>query len=466
MAYYPHATEFGARYSLVAPDGATAVFNDPFDTNYVGVLTDVTGLDSADVRESATDLTESDGGAHGSFFLGRRPIVLSGIVINHTSVAERTLRLDRARRASLALRGNSTLSWKPSSRRENLIINPSPRVNGTGWSSSAFNGVSITTGAARVAGDGAYGTGGAIEVVANVTAFTGSSSVQVYNGTSPRNTPVTPGQRLGVAGSFKKVSGPTGVLHLQVGYHTSAGAFITQGTVAQVTDPTTGQWYNLSGLAPSTVPSNAATAYAVLTFVPTANGSLTYRADAAMIDPNGGINYFDGESAGYHWQGDANVTPSGDFVEMYTPVRRQQPFRETEGWNKKFQIPLVSEYAQLFGAYQKTVATGVAAENRGNTNAYPIIRITGGSTANTVSDGTRVFRTTGLTLAGGEIVEFDMLNHTGVFTAGARVGQSANRYIDFATTAWPYLTGGPGATTTFTLSGGGTCAILYRDTWS
>ena len=125
MAYYPHAIETGARYQLVGPDGTTAVFNDPLDVNYVGMLSEVTGLDQADIRESAQELVEADGGTHGNFYFGRRPITMSGIVFNHTSVVQRNTRLDLARRASNALRGDATLTWRPSNRNENLILNPS-----------------------------------------------------------------------------------------------------------------------------------------------------------------------------------------------------------------------------------------------------------------------------------------------------------------------------------------------------
>ncbi len=269
MAYYPISTTYGASYAIVGPDGVRASFNDPLDPDYVGVLTEVTGLDGADIRESAFDLTESDGGVHGSFYLGRRPITMSGSVFGHATIREREIRLDRARRATLALRGDSTLTWKPM------------------------------------------------------------------------------------------------------------------------------------------------------------------------------------------------VVAAGD-LELFVPVRRQQPFRESGNWVKTFQIALVSQYAQIFGSALKTAAPGVATENQGNYPAYPLVNITGSSTDPTVSDGTRVFRTTGLTLAGGEVVQFDMLNHTGVFTAGARSGLSANRYIDWATTAWPYVLG----TVTFSLGGGGTATIPYRDTWA
>src|SRR4051812_15412170 len=113
MAYYPIAIEAGAIYSLT--NGSwTAVFNDPSDTNYVGMLTEVTGLDSAEVRENSTDLVESDGAVHGNFYMGRRPIVLNGKVFGHATIAARAARLDKARNASLALRSDATLSWNPS----------------------------------------------------------------------------------------------------------------------------------------------------------------------------------------------------------------------------------------------------------------------------------------------------------------------------------------------------------------
>lgn len=273
MAYQPIATEIGAIYKLTAPSGAVAVFNDPADPNYVGMLTEITGLDSAEVRENATDLVEADGGAHGPFYFGRRPITFTVRVFGHATNAEREARVDRARRAALAMQADAILSWKPSD-----------------WASRAY-------------------------------------------------------------------------------------------------------------------------------------------------------------------------------IELFTPVRRQQPFRESGAWVKDLQIALVSEFAYIFSTQSKTVATGVATENRGNVPAYPLVRFTGASANPTITDGTRTFRTTGLNLAAGEQVEFDMLNHTGKFIAGARNGQSANRYIDFTTTQWPYVSGN-GTSQTFAMTGGGTASIVYRDTWA
>lgn len=279
MAYVPIATEVGAVYTLTSPSGDVAVFNDPTSPNYVGMLTEVTGLDSADVREAADDLVEADGGTHGYFYFGRRPITLSGRVFGHTTIAARNVRLDRARRASLGLRGDCTLAW----------------------------------------------------------------------------------------------------------------------------------------------------------------------------------------------------TPSGGLP-VFTTCRRQQPFRESGAWVKEFQIPLVSEYAVIFGNTLKTSAstaagTNVVLENQGNYGAYPLIEITGAAattvdptvTVTPPSGPAQVFRTTGLTLASGEVVQFDMLNHTGTFISGARNGQSANRYIDFTTTAFPGLVTG---NNTFLLGPSGSMVVKYRDTWA
>ena len=111
MTYFPFGPALNDVYTLVAPDGSTAVFNDTTSGNYVGVLTDLTGLDSAEVRESAEDLTEADGGSHGNFFYGRRPIVLTGKVYGHATIAARNVKLDKLMRASNAMRGDATLTW-------------------------------------------------------------------------------------------------------------------------------------------------------------------------------------------------------------------------------------------------------------------------------------------------------------------------------------------------------------------
>lgn len=281
MAYIPYAPEYGITYELTNSAGVRAVFNNSADADYVGFIggdDGITGLDSADVRESAMELVEADGGAHGNFYLGRRPIVINATVYGHATMAARSTKIDKAMRASMALRSDSTLKWT-----------------------------------------------------------------------------------------------------------TSLGAA------------------------------------------------------------------------------------------MYVPVRRQQPFRATGGWNKKIQIPLVSQWAVIFGQTLKTTAamsmggSAVTGENQGNFKSYPVLTITGPTTNPTLTNQTtsEAFTTTGLTMVTGETVQFDLSNHTGVFTAGARNGQSANRYINFATTKWPSFSGN-GVTDSFALSGTGsaTATLAFRDVWA
>jgi len=105
--------QYDIPYELVGPDGTRVVFNDKTDPDYVGVLTSVSGLDSPDVRESADDLVQFDGGVHGDFFYGRRPVVLEGIIFDHGTTTERNDRLDKIRQATNALRADLTMTFTP-----------------------------------------------------------------------------------------------------------------------------------------------------------------------------------------------------------------------------------------------------------------------------------------------------------------------------------------------------------------
>lgn len=278
MAYVPFAQEIGAIYTLTAPSGAVAVFNDSTSSNYAGMLSEITGLDSPEVRESATDRVESDGGDHGKFYFGRRPLTMTVKVFGHATALARAQKIDRLHRAALALRGDSLLTWAPT-------------------------------------------------------------------------------------------------------YSTGTG--------------------------------------------------------------------------------------------MQIPVRLNQPIRDTGPWAKEIQLALVSAQAVIESQTLHTsasIASGGSGvlENIGSYEAFPLINITGASTNPQVSDGHGGTLKTGptgftLTLAIGETVQIDTLNHTAVFTAGARVGQSANRYIDFAQTlVWPFLASG---NNTFSLTGGGTMTVTWRDAW-
>lgn len=117
----PTGIQTSAKYTLTGPDGTRCVFNDQTDRDYVGALTDVTGLDSPDVRESADDLVQMDGGVHGDFFYGRRPMTMSGLILNPLSVDDRNRKMTKLQRASNAMRGDATLTWPTADGHEQFV---------------------------------------------------------------------------------------------------------------------------------------------------------------------------------------------------------------------------------------------------------------------------------------------------------------------------------------------------------
>lgn len=105
--------EWGAIYRLTGPDGTSVVWNNSASSDFIGALSpESSGLDSPEVREDAQDATENDGGVHGNFFYGRRPIVLQGTIIA-SSVADRNAKVAKLKQASNAMRKNAILQWKP-----------------------------------------------------------------------------------------------------------------------------------------------------------------------------------------------------------------------------------------------------------------------------------------------------------------------------------------------------------------
>lgn len=445
MAYYPFAVEAGAIYTLTNPNGAVAVFNDPLDPSYVGMLSEVTGLDSPDVRESADELVEADGGTHGNFYFGRRPIVMNGKVFGHSSTLARSIRLDRARRASMALRNDSTLSWIPSKRIDNLVTNPRAVNDTSAW---------VTTGPAGLV------AGGTLTRVTAVAPATGTTTFQVAKTTTINQ---------GAAIPFTAVAGKTYFISVSsrrtVGTGTPNIYISGAGIDAPINNlNTTATFATTTATFTATV---SGTAY--LVFRESTATATTYQFSDVMISTTN-TGYFDGDTAGFYWQGDAHASIAGDYISMFTTVRRQQPFRETGAWNKDFMISLVSEYAPIFSTGLKTLsaagAANIVTENRGSWPAYPLLRVTGTTASNpTITNsttGASIVTQGTLIVAAGETLEIDTLNHTANFIAGARNGQSGNRYINFGSTVWPSM---PTGNNTYVLSGTGTLAVVWRDTW-
>lgn len=119
----PVGLEQGAVYTITGPDGARAVFNDPTDRDFIGFLSaPPSGLDAAEIRESSDLIVEGDGGIHGSFYFGRRPWTLEGLIDPTPRQAEDELRteaeitnrrINRLQRATMAMRRDATLTWVP-----------------------------------------------------------------------------------------------------------------------------------------------------------------------------------------------------------------------------------------------------------------------------------------------------------------------------------------------------------------
>ena len=103
-------------WEFVGPDGTRAVLNSPGDPDMVG-YTDgeqgVTGLGEAEIREEFDVLSDSDGGVHGTFFRGRMPFVVQGVLDPSADLATVNLMEAKLRRATKALRGDGTVKWTP-----------------------------------------------------------------------------------------------------------------------------------------------------------------------------------------------------------------------------------------------------------------------------------------------------------------------------------------------------------------
>lgn len=110
------SVDLGVTYTITAPSGVdgraeVAVLNDPSSGNFVGYLLDSSGFDSPEIRESADNIVEGDGGVHGSFYYGRRPFTLDIVVVPSSTTALSHARLDKLYRATNAMRSDGTIVW-------------------------------------------------------------------------------------------------------------------------------------------------------------------------------------------------------------------------------------------------------------------------------------------------------------------------------------------------------------------
>lgn len=116
MPNYPTGQQSAATYTLVGPNGSTAVFNNPSDSNFVMELDGddaVSGLDSPEVRAAIQDKVEADGAVAGVFYHGIRSPVFNGKLYG-TSTTQRNTRESLLRKVvNECMRADGTLSWTP-----------------------------------------------------------------------------------------------------------------------------------------------------------------------------------------------------------------------------------------------------------------------------------------------------------------------------------------------------------------
>jgi hypothetical protein len=127
-------------YVITSPSGVRAVVGNSdaarADPDWVGFLNPddgVTGLDSADVRESADLLVEADGGVHGAFYFGRRPFSLNGWLDANAEFDTVMEYEDKLLAAVNAMREDGTVVWQKGARPETGVwfrLGAPPRISG------------------------------------------------------------------------------------------------------------------------------------------------------------------------------------------------------------------------------------------------------------------------------------------------------------------------------------------------
>lgn len=499
---YPFSPRYSDKYVLIHPNGHRAVFNDPTDPFYVGMLSAVEGLESAEVRESADELVETDGGAHGNFWYGRRPVVLTGMIFGHATVAERDARIARLTAACNLMRphptrGEGGLMWLPNTA---TTINWWPNPGAEGGSQTLTNTniqgfqaqpprsstMSIVT-TPVFAGSRAFRwqsdavTGGDQSFIPT----NDSNKAYDYNtllaesitnlGGGPQGVPfrfpVIPGTTYKVSARVRSAAVSRNT-RVRIIYYTADG-FVADNTTGSNVATTTSSWVNPTHT--QVAPATAAWMSPAVEVLSVAAGGETHYFDELFAGPN--VSYFDGSTAGNYWHGAPHTSQSGPAVPFWLPLRRASRLSITGGWAKQFQIPLVSSSAfiQSYAVQDLTsdVASSLVFTSKGTADTYPFIVVE--ATAGTINSVT-VLNTEGSSFpinftgsppafSGTDKLYIDTRSRN-LWKTGTNAG-NWNQYVNWTTTVWPRVV--PNAdstfTTSFTSGANVRLRVVFRDAW-
>lgn len=115
------AVQTGVPHVLTGPGGDRAVFNDPFDPDFIGYLDPEQGLTRAvETRTNQDTITEDDGGRHGPSFRGLMSVGIAGFVWPDPVVAANA-RMDKLDAASDAYDEDATLRWTEAGSVEKIL---------------------------------------------------------------------------------------------------------------------------------------------------------------------------------------------------------------------------------------------------------------------------------------------------------------------------------------------------------
>jgi hypothetical protein len=484
VPYYSYSPQVDSIYTL--RQGAwKAVFNDPFDPNYAGMLTEVSGLDSPDVRESAEDLVEGDGGVHGNFYFGRRPITLNGRIFGHQTARERDIRLDYVRNATLAMRSDAILSWVPRDRITNYVRNPrgleAYSTNNT-WNAYATAGSTATLGMGM---PGVQMT----SVLGSVGHTTTFFQDNVFSYVDPRGQTVyvtdvseRRDQNVHVRADVTVVSAPANSnarLRVKVRCFDWNGAYLDEPIVDAHTLTTTSGSFTLAGVIPisSLHPNTSRVSIQCSVEGASVTGTIVTKWDQMLLDIRRDTvvpPYVDGNTYSGYWWGDQYSGISGDYLPMEIALRRQQPVRITGPWVKDFQLQMVAANPLITSPITRSQRVNIGEfkniENMGNAAYFPQVDVHGGLNLQSIINGSgaelKILVNNSPSDGGALFGTIDTLKHTFMSPLNANYGAQINWP---EAREWPHIAPGGGMWTlqngpTGTRTGG-YIVVKSRDAW-